>query len=481
MSTSSHLETCIKDENEILKNVENYNVEKIIDVCHPTHPKLSYERFDDMGYLPIHEVSVNDLKKTKNDENYGYIVKIGNKEDLELISKEEKNIVALRLASDHTFDSADEFMKLTNHRVYISLPDKFTTKFTDFLKDLIKKSPKFTVLVPISGNLVKLDKKLSQLLIVNSVFVLSETSENPNMALLIRVLPLKQIVLGFPYQAKFLKEDTDISKTLELIGEVVQYLAEVKEIDEELIIKATALNALEYLPTIKSIHKKLEALKEIKSNKQSETEKEFEYLSEIFETTSMSIIQKYEKEIESLKAKLQLSESLFNKISNFQIPEITTAIEIQPNHLPAQPIPKPKKWMNVVESVKVTKPTETTVLTNRVTQTTAIKPKENVKIGSTVKATLNQPSPNNSKIGAPQATSTPKPSPKPLPTPIQPNTFSQNNNILEPVVNNSQLPPGYKIDCNGRLHGPDGRFCVPPNGYTWTNKRLYKMVSSKIN
>lgn len=126
--------------------------------------------------------------------------------------------------------------------------------------------------------------------------------------MLTRVLPLNQVVIGFPHREKFLKEDVDPSKTLELIKEIIEYLAAVKEIDEDLVIRATAFNSIKYLPKIKIINENVEALKKSTSEQQSEREKEFQYLSEVFDTTSNDIIQEYEKEIESLKDKLQRSE-----------------------------------------------------------------------------------------------------------------------------------------------------------------------------
>ncbi|KAE9547525.1 hypothetical protein FO519_009263, partial [Halicephalobus sp. NKZ332] len=457
MSIRKYLETlpcrgelqCIKDENEILKNINNYNIKKIIDVCHPTHPKLLYECFEEMKYLPIHEISADNLKEANNDKCRGYIAKISNKDELELVLRENKNVVAFQLTTDHTFDSVDTLIKLTNHKIYISFPNEITDEFTNFLTDLVKKSPVFTIFVPLSIQLMKLNQTLLQYLIITSVFVLSETSENLNMALLTRVLPLNQVVIGFPHRKKFLKEDVDPSKTLELIKEIIEYLAAVKEIDEDLIIRATAFNSLKYLPKIKIINENVEALKKRISEQQSETEKEFQYLSEVFDTTTNDIIQEYEKEIESLKDKLQHSESLFNKIANFKLPGIVPNVKENICPLPSSPLTtKTEKWTKLVESLKSMKSASQTIIPPSPTQI-IITPKPIPTPTQTIippKPTLTQtiipPIPTSTQtIIPPKPTPTPPSTqiiitPKPIPPPTQ--THHANNSDNEGEVYDSE-------------------------------------------
>ncbi|KAE9546418.1 hypothetical protein FO519_010370, partial [Halicephalobus sp. NKZ332] len=148
---------CIKDEKEIIQNIRNYKVEKIIDICHPTHPKLFYECFNDLGYLPIHEISVENLKKMDKDGSRGYIIKIESKKDLELVPKDEESIVGLRFSFNHTFDSAKTFLKMTDQKTFVGF------------------------FVPLSEELLNLDNRLIKHMIARCVFVLSEIFENSQM------------------------------------------------------------------------------------------------------------------------------------------------------------------------------------------------------------------------------------------------------------------------------------------------------------
>ena len=65
------------DKKEISQEIERQNVEKIIDVCHPTHPDLYYKCFNVMRYLPIHEVFVGNLEEIDKHTNRGYIFVVG--------------------------------------------------------------------------------------------------------------------------------------------------------------------------------------------------------------------------------------------------------------------------------------------------------------------------------------------------------------------------------------------------------------------
>ncbi|KAE9545983.1 hypothetical protein FO519_010805, partial [Halicephalobus sp. NKZ332] len=137
----------------------------------------------------------------------------------------------------------------------------------------------------------------------------------------IRLLPLKQIVFGFPNDPEFHKKEPNAMETLEKMEGLVQYLSEIKEIEEYLIIKATAFNTLEYLPKIKPIEDKIEESKQ-DGDESEEEEDDLERFSEIFEAPSNDIIKEYEREIESLRANLCLSESLLSKVVNFQPAQI---------------------------------------------------------------------------------------------------------------------------------------------------------------
>ena len=62
------------DKKETQQNVEKQSAEKIIDICHPTHPDLYYECFNVMRYLPIHEIFIDNLEEMDKHQNRGYIV-----------------------------------------------------------------------------------------------------------------------------------------------------------------------------------------------------------------------------------------------------------------------------------------------------------------------------------------------------------------------------------------------------------------------
>uniref|UniRef100_A0A914CWH0 Uncharacterized protein n=1 Tax=Acrobeloides nanus TaxID=290746 RepID=A0A914CWH0_9BILA len=322
-------------------------------------------------------------------------------------------------------------------------------------------------------------------------FLVSEQLDDSLMIQFLEILPLRQILLAFPNNEKMLKQEPNVAKMLSDMQELVDYVAEHKDLEQEQLILATANNACKLMPKLKAICD--EIVEQEADIEEAESEEEHddssgigsvtvhekprkeEYRKEEVEYQQNRNYQDLDSELENFderydtssfvellmdqNAKLELLRAYVEMLRNQQSPAISSEEldEIyNKNDNPSINKQKPQKQSPTKNSDKKSQNTKETKKPSQVRKIVNGCFQDNkgrwrdVSTGRYCKA--------------PEGFETAE-------TPKKPFSLKSLFNNSKKQASDDNKPPKqvdtqgkYFQDFRGRWHGPDGKFCKPPAG-----------------